>query len=75
VAAAVAVAADSEKASDAAGQSWRAFVLVTGLLLVGVVAADDGLFAWLAGKLDAIPRAAGGCSSPGSRWSPPPRRS
>jgi arsenical pump membrane protein len=30
-------------------------VLVTGLLLVGVVAADDGLFAWLAGKLDAIP--------------------
>jgi arsenical pump membrane protein len=30
-------------------------VLVTGLLLVGVVAADDGLFAWLASKLDAIP--------------------
>jgi arsenical pump membrane protein len=30
-------------------------VLVAGLLLVGVVAADDGLFAWLASKLDAIP--------------------
>jgi arsenical pump membrane protein len=42
-------------AGDAADQSWRAFVLVAGLLLVGVVAADDGLFAWLASKLDAIP--------------------
>jgi arsenical pump membrane protein len=30
-------------------------VLVAGLLLVGVVAADDGLFAWLAARLDAVP--------------------
>jgi arsenical pump membrane protein len=36
-------------------QSWRAFVLVAGLLMVGVVAADDGLFAWMASRLDAIP--------------------
>jgi arsenical pump membrane protein len=28
----------------AAGQTWPAFVLVTGLLLVGVVAEEDGLF-------------------------------
>jgi len=31
-------------ALDAAGQVWPAFVLVTGLLLVGVVAERDGLF-------------------------------
>jgi arsenical pump membrane protein len=30
-------------------------VLVAGLLLVGVVAADDGVFGWLAARLDAIP--------------------
>jgi arsenical pump membrane protein len=54
-AAAIALAADSAHARDAADQSWRAFVLVTGLLLVGVVAADDGLFGWLASKLDAVP--------------------
>jgi arsenical pump membrane protein len=30
-------------------------VLVAGLLLVGVVAADDGLFGWLASRLDSIP--------------------
>ena len=51
----MAVVLDPASARDAADQSWRAFVLVTGLLLVGVVAADDGLFAWLASKLDAIP--------------------
>jgi arsenical pump membrane protein len=49
--------ADSADARSAADQSWRAFVLVTGLLLVGVVAADDGLFHWLASKLDAVPGA------------------
>ena len=31
-------------ALSAAGQVWPAFVLVAGLLLVGVVAAADGLF-------------------------------
>jgi arsenical pump membrane protein len=54
-AAALAIVLDSHAARDSASQSWRAFVLVTGLLLVGVVAADDGLFAWLAAKLDAVP--------------------
>jgi arsenical pump membrane protein len=52
--------ADSAAARDAADQSWRAFVLVTGLLLVGVVAADDGLFDSLASKLDAVPGAGRG---------------
>jgi arsenical pump membrane protein len=41
----------------AAGQVWPAFVLVTGLLLVGVVAEQDGLFA-AAGA--ALARAPGG---------------
>jgi arsenical pump membrane protein len=41
----------------AAGQAWPAFVLVTGLLLVGVVAEKDGLFA-AAGA--ALARAPGG---------------
>jgi arsenical pump membrane protein len=36
--------ADPAGARAAAGQDWPAFVLVTGLLLVGVVARDDGLF-------------------------------
>jgi hypothetical protein len=44
LAAAVAVALDSSRGHEAADQSWRALVLVAGLLLVGVVAADDGLF-------------------------------
>lgn len=51
----VAVALDPAGARMAADQSWRAFVLVAGLLLVGVVAADDGLFAWLAARLDSVP--------------------
>jgi arsenical pump membrane protein len=40
----VAAAAAPAKAGAAAGQDWPAFVLVTGLLLIGVVARDDGLF-------------------------------
>jgi arsenical pump membrane protein len=35
---------DFHKASSAASQDWSPFVLVTGLLLVGLVANDDGLF-------------------------------
>jgi arsenical pump membrane protein len=31
-------------AGSAAGQDWSPFVLVTGLLLIGLVASDDGLF-------------------------------
>ena len=45
VAALVAVGADPNAAGAAAGQTWPAFVIVAGLLLIGLVAADDGLFA------------------------------
>ena len=39
-----AVALRPSEAGSAATQDWSPFVLVTGLLLVGLVAADDGLF-------------------------------
>jgi len=41
-----AAAANPAAAQSAAGQVWPAFVLVAGLLLVGLVAHEDGLFAW-----------------------------
>ncbi len=41
-----AAAANPADAQSAAGQVWPAFVLVAGLLLVGLVADEDGLFAW-----------------------------
>ncbi len=41
----VALAVNSRDAGAAASQAWPAFVLVAGLLLVGLVAAEDGLFA------------------------------
>ena len=41
----VAFAANSSDARLAADQDWSPFVLVTGLLLIGLVANDDGLFA------------------------------
>jgi arsenical pump membrane protein len=41
----VAVAVRSSAAQSAASQDWPPFVLVTGLLLVGLVAEDDGIFA------------------------------
>lgn len=44
IAAASAVVADPGAASQAASQDWPPFVLVAGLLLVGLVAAEDGLF-------------------------------
>ncbi len=43
-AAVVAAAVNPSAAGSAAGQAWPAFVLVAGLLLVGLVAASDGLF-------------------------------
>ncbi|MGO8887218.1 MAG: SLC13 family permease [Streptosporangiaceae bacterium] len=50
--AAVAVAARPADARLAAAQDWSPFVLVAGLLVIGLVADDDGLFAaagyWLA---------------------------
>jgi arsenical pump membrane protein len=48
-AAAVAAAADASQARAAAAQVWPPFVLVAGLLLVGLVADRDGLFA-MAGR-------------------------
>jgi arsenical pump membrane protein len=41
----VAFAVNSSDARLAANQDWSPFVLVTGLLLIGMVANDDGLFA------------------------------
>lgn len=41
--------------SAAASQAWPAFALVTGLLLVGVVAERDGLFAAAGGGLSRLP--------------------
>jgi arsenical pump membrane protein len=52
-------------ARDASAQAWPAFVLVTGLLLVGLAAGEDGVFAWLAGRLGALglgPRAQYACA-------------
>ncbi|HVX20253.1 MAG TPA: SLC13 family permease [Acidimicrobiales bacterium] len=40
----VAVLADPAGAGEAANQDWTPFVLVTGLLLLGLVVGDDGLF-------------------------------
>src|SRR3954452_5666612 len=42
-------------AVHAAGQAWPAFALVTGLLLVGVVAERDGLFAAAGARLSRLP--------------------
>ena len=52
VVAAVAAPADARAAF---GQAWPAFALVTGLLLIGVVAADDGLFAAVGAWLGDLP--------------------
>lgn len=41
----VAAIASPDNAQAAASQNWSPFVLVTGLLLIGMVADDDGLFA------------------------------
>jgi arsenical pump membrane protein len=40
---------------DAALQAWPPFVLVTGLLLIGLVAHDDGLFARAGSLLEQLP--------------------
>jgi len=51
-----ATAASSSDAKSAASQVWPAFVLVTGLLLVGLVADDDGLFAAAGHRLARVAR-------------------
>ena len=40
---------------DAAGQTWPPFVLIAGLLLIGEVAASDGLFEALGSRLARLP--------------------
>jgi arsenical pump membrane protein len=51
VGAALAVALDRTDAHAAADQVWSPFVLVAGLLLVGLVADDDGLYAAVGHRL------------------------
>jgi arsenical pump membrane protein len=41
--------------SEAAHQAWPPFVLVTGLLLIGIVAHADGLFEHVGGLLERLP--------------------
>ena len=41
--------------SAALEQSWPPFVLITGLLLIGLLANRDGLFAWGGARLEALP--------------------
>lgn len=50
----VAAAADASQARAAAAQVWPPFVLVAGLLLVGLVADHDGLFAMAGQRLAAL---------------------
>lgn len=58
VAAVAAAGSDAEAARQAASQTWPAFVIVSGLLLIGLVAAEDGLFAAAGGRLaSALPGA------------------
>src|ERR1700733_12500487 len=46
-------------AQSAASQDWPPFVLVTGLLLIGLVADDDGLFAAIGNQLARVSRNGG----------------
>ncbi len=41
--------------ADTLSQVWPAFALVAGLLLIGSVAASDGLFEWVGGMLARLP--------------------
>ncbi len=43
------------RAGEAAEQAWQPFVLVAGLLLIGLLAADDGLFAAAGARLARLP--------------------
>jgi arsenical pump membrane protein len=51
VGAGIALAVSPRQAHAAAAQTWTPFVLVSGLLLVGLVAEDDGLFRSAGGQL------------------------
>ena len=54
VAAVAAILADHAAARSAAAQVWSPFVLVAGLLLVGLVADQDGLFAAVGHRLASV---------------------
>jgi arsenical pump membrane protein len=54
-ASAAAAVADRSAAAASARRAWPPFVLVAGLLLVGVVAHDDGLFDAVAARLEGRP--------------------
>src|SRR6202011_3619049 len=55
IGAAVAIFVSRSSFDDAAAHTWSPFVLVTGLLLIGVVANEDGVFAAAAGLLSRVP--------------------
>ncbi len=55
VGALAAAGADPGDAHGAASQAWPAFVLVAGLLVVGALAAEDGLFEWAGAALARLP--------------------
>lgn len=55
----VSVVASPSDAGQAATQDWPPFVLVTGLLLIGMVANDDGLFAAAGERLARVARSGG----------------
>ena len=55
----VALILDPGRARSAAGQVWSPFVLVAGLLLVGLVADDDGLFSAVGHRLAVLAPDAG----------------
>ena len=54
-AAGAAAALAPARAHDAASQAWPAFVLVAGLLVIGALAAEDGLFAAAGGAAARLP--------------------
>jgi arsenical pump membrane protein len=54
-----AIVASPSDAREAASQDWSPFVLVTGLLLIGLVVADDGLFAAAGYQLARVARSGG----------------
>jgi arsenical pump membrane protein len=66
LAAPIAAVLADQRAGAAATQDWPPFVLVTGLLLVGIVARDEGLFSAIGSRLATIAPGArslfvGGC--------------
>jgi Na+/H+ antiporter NhaD/arsenite permease-like protein len=64
---AAATAVSPTDARAAASQDWSPFVLVTGLLLIGLVADDDGLFAAAGHQLARMSNGGVCCF-----WVPPP---